>query len=389
MTRAERVRRVINRQEVDYLPSQITFADRTRDREIHKGLGLPADKTIDQHLENHIAFALTKADFPLFFRNDLKLMRELEKEGYCRVDEGNRTVYDSWGMGIQIGSDGFCAVFNPLTEKRTKQFVEKWMPPRIHEACMAATLEERIRLWTPPDPDQKGNYDWMVRDYKALSQEYYVIPSGYFGLYERGYGVIGITQLLEGLAGYPESIETLLDKITDYRIKVARNIVKLGLFDLGHLGDDLGQQHMPFFSIKMFNRFFYPRYKKLWGVFKDAGMKVAMHSCGNVIQFLPELIEIGLDVLEPVQPCMDIHQLKREFGKDLVFWGGIDTQELLPFGSPEEIRAHVHETIHTLGKGGGHIIGPSQEVMKDVPLANIIVLLKTIVEERVKVLKTS
>ena len=89
----------------------------------------------------------------------------------------------------------------------------------------------------------------MVRDYKALPGDYYVIPSGYFGIYERAYGVIGIAQMLEGMAGYPKVIRELVDKITDYRVAVAENIVKLGLFDIGHMGDDLGQQHMPFFSL--------------------------------------------------------------------------------------------------------------------------------------------
>jgi uroporphyrinogen decarboxylase len=387
VTKEERVRRLFNRQEVDYLPSQITFADRTRDNATHEGLGLPADQTIDEYLENHIAFALTKADHPLFFRNDRKMMHELEKDGWCSFDEEGKICYDSWGMGIQVDSDGFSAVFNPLSEKRSKEFVEKWMPPRIHEACLADTLEERIKLWTPPDPNQEGNYDWMVRDFKTLSGDYFVIPSGYFGLYERAYGVIGIPQMLEGMAGYPSVIEVLLDKITEYRIAVAQNIVKLGLFEVGQMGDDLGQQRMPFFSPTMFKDIFLPRYKELWGVFKKEGMKMVMHSCGNVTVFLPDLIEAGLDVLEPVQPCMDIHELKDEFGKDLIFWGGIDTQELLPFGTPDEIKDHVQETIRTLGRGGGHLIGPSQEVMKDVPLDNIIVLVKTIIEERESVLK--
>jgi uroporphyrinogen decarboxylase len=387
MTREERVRRVINRKEVDYLPSEITFSDRTRDKAIHEALALPADQTLDEYLENHIGYALTKADFPLFFRNDRKMMHELEKDGWCRFDEEGKVVYDSWGMGIQVDSDGFCAVFHPLADKRSKDFVEKWMPPRIHDACMADSLEERIRLWTPPDPDQEGNYDWMVRDFKAQTGDYFVVPSGYFGLYERAYGVISITQMLEGMAGFPTAIGELLDKITDYRITVAENIVKLGFFEMGHMGDDLGQQHMPFFSLKMFRVIFLPRYKRLWKVFKDAGMPIAMHSCGNVTVFLPDLIDIGLNILHPVQPCMDIHQLKKEFGKDLIFWGGIDTQELLPFGTPEEIKAHVVETIRTLGKGGGHIIAPSQEVMRDVPFENIIVLVRTIIEERENVLQ--
>ena len=140
MTKEERVRRVFNRQEVDYLPSQITFADRTRDKAIHEGLSLPADQTIDEYLENHIVFALTKADHPLFFRNDRKLMHELEKDGWCRFDEEGKICYDSWGMGIQVDSDGFSAVFNPLSEKRTKEFVEKHLIPLVRSNLKAPVL---------------------------------------------------------------------------------------------------------------------------------------------------------------------------------------------------------------------------------------------------------
>jgi uroporphyrinogen decarboxylase len=109
---------------------------------------------------------------------------------------------------------------------------------------------------------------------------------------------------------------------------------------------------------------------------------MSMHSCGCITKFLPELIEAGLDVLEPVQPCMDLPFIKKEYGKHLTFWGGIDTQRLLPFGSPEDVRREVGETIRLMGKGGGHIIAPSQEVMKDVPLANIVAMLETILAER-------
>ena len=98
------------------------------------------------------------------------------------------------------------------------------------------------------------------------------------------------------------------------------------------------------------------------------------------------MLAIGLRVFEPVQPCMDLAYLKREFGKDLVFWGGIETQNLLPFGTPEQVKQMARETIRTLGAGGGHIIAPSQEVMNDVPIANVKALVETIVEERQTVL---
>ena len=95
-TKRERVNRTIRREEIDHLPSQITFADRTRDKAIHKALGLPAEVSLDDHIGNHMVISLTKHDYPLFFRNDLPLMRELEAEGCAKVDEENHVVYDSW-----------------------------------------------------------------------------------------------------------------------------------------------------------------------------------------------------------------------------------------------------------------------------------------------------
>ncbi|HJN65037.1 MAG TPA: uroporphyrinogen decarboxylase family protein, partial [Pirellulales bacterium] len=102
--------------------------------------------------------------------------------------------------------------------------------------------------------------------------------------------------------------------------------------------------------------------------------------------FIPDLIDAGLRVLEPVQPCMDLAFLKREYGKDLVFYGGIETQNILPFGTPEQVKQLATETIRTLGKGGGMIIAPSQEVMNDVPIENVKALLETIIQERESVL---
>ena len=383
MTKRERVNKVIKRERVDFLPSQITFSDRTRDEEILKALGLE-NTTLDDYLENHLIISLTKADYPLFFRNDVKLMRELEAEGHCKVDEDAGVVYDSWGMGIKMGSDGFFACFHPLAERLDRKFAERWMPERIWEAVQADTLEDRVRLWTLPDPDHPGNYDWMKRDIDTYGDDYFVFPSGYFGIYERGYGIVSLPFMFENMAGNPALIEELFEKITDYKTEVAKRIVKLD-FDAGHMGDDLGTQVGPFFSPDTFNILLQPMYKKLWSVYKDAGMHMMMHSCGCITKFLPDLIEAGLDVLEPVQPCMDLPFIKKEYGRDLTFWGGIDTQDLLPFGTPEKVRRESAEVIRLLGKGGGHIIAPSQEIMYDVPLENIVALVETIVEEREKV----
>jgi len=381
MTKKQRVYGTVKRQHIDYLPSQITLADRTRDKQLHAALKLPAAQTMDEYLENHIIISLAKQDYPLFFRNDTAMMRGLEKEGFCRVDEAGKVVYDDWGMGIRVGEDGFFCCFHPLENQLTKEFAEKWMPPRIWEAVTAPTLAERIHKWTPPDPDAAGNYEWNKRDIAQFGEEYFLMASGYFGLYERSYGMLSIPTMFETVVTEPALATELIEKITDYKIGVAKNFIRLKL-DTGHVGDDLGTQIGPFVPPKIFSEWLLPQYKRLFKVYKEAGWLMAMHSCGCVTKFLPELIEAGLDILEPVQPCMDLTFIKKEYGKHLTFWGGIDTQQLLPFGSPEDVRREVAKVIHLMGKGGGHIIAPSQEVMKDVPLPNIVALLETIVAER-------
>lgn len=386
LTKRQRVVAAIRRAELDFLPSQITFADRTRDQQIHDALSLPADVSLDDHIQNHMVISLTKHDYPLFYRNDLKLMRELEADGCAKVDEENRLVYDAWGIGIRIGSDGFFIGFHPLQRQQTEQFAEKWMPARIRQAVTAATLEERVRRYTPPDPDQPGIYEWLERDLARQGREWFVFPSGYAGIFERSYALVSIPTLFESMVTQPALVAELFDKVTEYKLGVIRHLVRMD-FDAVHFGDDLGTQVGPFFSPRLFTELLKPCYQRMWSACKEAGKLVMMHSCGNVTSFLPELVELGLDVLEPCQPCNDLAALKEQYGDRLTFWGGIDTQKLLPFGTPDEVRREAARVIRTLGKGGGHIIGPSQEIMKDVPLENVVALIETIIEERAAALR--
>jgi uroporphyrinogen decarboxylase len=212
------------------------------------------------------------------------------------------------------------------------------------------------------------------------------MPSGYFGTYERACGLMSFQEFMTIMALKPKAAHELLDKITEYKVAYAQKVVEMG-FKVAHYGDDLGTQTGAFFSKKMFHEFILPRIKLAWQPFNDAGLPIILHSCGDITNFIPDLLEIGLRVLEPCQTCMDLPYLKREFGKHLIFWGGIETQKL-PLMTPEEVKVMVSESIRLLGKGGGHIIGPSQEVMNDVPLENVVALLETIIEERQTVLET-
>jgi uroporphyrinogen decarboxylase len=386
LTKEERVLRVIQGKEVDYLPSQITLADRTRDKELSEALGLSSPDELDNHLENHLHITLTYNDKSLFYRNDRDEMKRLQELGFSGADWEEKTVYDSWGMGIQVDSDGFFSKFHPLQGKTTDRDAS-FMPPDVNQESIFCTdINEAVEKYTTPDLDRQHNFDDMKKDLAEMSGDFLVMPSGYFGIFERACGLMGFQEFMLNLSLNPKAVHKLLDKITDCRVEYAKKVVEMGL-KVGHLGDDLGTQTGTLFSKETFREFILPRFKRYFDVYNDAGIPIIMHSCGNITDFLPDLIDIGLRVLEPVQPCMDFKFLKKEYGKDLVFWGGIETQNYLPFGTAEQVKEHARETIRTLGKGGGHIIGPSQEVMDDVPLANVQALIETIVEERQRVLE--
>jgi uroporphyrinogen decarboxylase len=384
LTKEERVLRVINRQDVDFLPSQITFSDRTRDKELSAALGLAGAHELDGYLQNHIHIALSLHDKTLFYRNDRAEMNRLKALGFCGACWDRKIVLDAWGMGIQVDSDGFFACFHPLQNRCTPELAEHMPPDVVRSVLFEGDIATAVAGYRVPDINRPHNYDDMAADLKNKSGEFIVLPSGYFGIYERAYALMGFEEFMIAMASEPKVVNQLLDKITAYKVEHAKKVVALGA-RIAHHGDDLGTQIGTLFSRAMFREFILPRLKVAWEPYNKAGLPIVMHSCGNLTDFIPDLLEIGLKVLEPVQTVMDLKYLKREFGKHLVFWGGIETQRL-PFMSPPQVKKMARDAIHTLGKGGGHIIGPSQEIMKDVPLANVIALVETIVEERKNVL---
>jgi len=382
LTKEERVLRVINRQEVDYLPSQIVFADRTRFKDIAKALGLACEDELDEYLENHFYMTFDLHDKTMFFRDDKEEIERLKPLGYANPDWENSVVYNDWGFGYKVGVGSVFVSFHPLQGKTTDHIL-KFMPERIRQAAMEKDAASAVRKYSCPDPNKKGNFTEWENDFKKYSGEFLVWPSGYGGVYERSSGLLGWEEFMTYIAINPALIEELFDKVCEFKIALAKKVVEIG-FKIGHFGEDLGTQTGGFFSEKMFKSLLLPRLKRIFDVYKKAGIPVMMHSCGNIIEYIPDLIDIGLNILEPTQPCMDLKYLKKEFGKDLIFYGGINTQTL-PYLTEEQTKEMVRNTIRILGKGGGYIIAPSQEIMNDVPVSNIKALVETIREERGKV----
>ena len=152
-------------------------------------------------------------------------------------------------------------------------------------------------------------------------------------------------------------------------------------------GDDLGTQIGPWISPKMYREWIKPRHKELFDFIRSkTNAKIFLHSCGSVYDLIPDLIEIGVEALNPVQVTaakMDLKTLKEDFGKDICFWGGgIDTQEIIPNASLEELKDHVKETIDIMAPGGGFIWVPVHNIQSDIPPEKIDAAYQTVLENR-------
>ena len=155
--------------------------------------------------------------------------------------------------------------------------------------------------------------------------------------------------------------------------------------DILWCGDDFGGQQGMLLDPDTWRRIFKPRIRFMFEAFRKAspGIKLAWHSCGSIGPIIPDFIELGLDILNPIQPLargMDPVCLKENFGRDLVFFGGIDVQELLPHGSPAKIRDEVKRRIEILGKDGGYIVAPAHNIQPDTPVENVSALFEAVID---------
>jgi uroporphyrinogen decarboxylase len=164
----------------------------------------------------------------------------------------------------------------------------------------------------------------------------------------------------------------------DYNIKIVEQASKFEI-DGVMFGDDWGQQSGMIMGPKLWRRFLKPRLAKMYKKVKDAGLFVFIHSCGDVTEVFPDLIEIGLDVFNPIQPeVIDVYEIKKKYGDKLSFFGGISTQKLLPYGTPDDVKREVRKFAKEIGNNGGYIIAPAHATPGDVPVENIIALIEAV-----------
>jgi len=229
-----------------------------------------------------------------------------------------------------------------------------------------------LSTYCPPDPDRPELYEEAARLIANHHSEYWIVGVTVTTIFETAWALRGLERMLMDFVEAPDLADYLLDIPFCYHLRAAKRLVEMGV-DMIWTGDDVGAQHGMLISPRTWRRFFKPRMAEFIATLKriNPQLKVAYHSDGNIEPILPDLIEIGLDVLNPVQPAsMDPAKLKRQYGDKLCFWGTIDEQHTLPFGSPREVRAEVEQRLATVGAGGGLILAPTHHVQLDTPLEN-------------------
>jgi len=279
--------------------------------------------------------------------------------GYIPIDE--QTSIDEWGVGWKGG--------------RHLHYVEILHP-------MQNLTAEEIRAYPFPDLDKEYRYkdvgDKVAEIHNAGRAAAYFAGS----IFETAWYMRSIEQLFLDIMTERSVSDFLLDRITDIIAASARHLAQADL-DLLILGDDIAMQTGMLMSMQMWRENLKPRLMRVIRAAKEVNphMQIFYHSDGNVWDAIPDLIEAGVDVLNPVQPeCMDPAAVKREFGDRLSFFGTISVQRTMPSGTPDDVRAEVKLRMETIGQNGGLLLAPSHVLQPDTPWENIVAFFDAIEE---------
>jgi len=238
--------------------------------------------------------------------------------------------------------------------------------------------EKSLDEYEFPDPSAPGRLEDLEEAIKMYRGEFAIIAGIGFSLWERAWTLHGFHQSLIDFYHNPKFMERLLDRIVDFDVEMAKIIVEHEI-DAFRLGDDYAGQKDLLFSPEVWRKFIKPRLKKITNIARNRGLPVILHSCGNVIQIMKDLSEAGIDVINPVQPkAMNPAELKLRFGNLFCFYGTMDLQHTLPFGTAEDVKNEVSERMRTVGAGGGLILAPAHTVPPDVPVQNLVSLSRAV-----------
>lgn len=247
----------------------------------------------------------------------------------------------------------------------------------IGVVCNRMVTPENLEEYVFPDPADPARY----ADYGSFLEQHrdqFVVVSHGFSLFERAWTLAGMETVLIHMVDNEVFLHRLLDRILEFNLRVVDEVCTYPI-DAVMFGDDWGQQTGLIMGPELWRKFIKPRVRQMYSRAKEHGKYVFIHSCGKVDGIFPDLIECGLDVFNPFQPeVMDVWDVKRQYGKYLTFFGGISTQRLLPYGTPEEVRTEVTRLLKGVGRGGGYIAAPAHSIPGDARPENVAAMIEVL-----------
>jgi len=228
---------------------------------------------------------------------------------------------------------------------------------------------QKVKL---PNPRAAGRFDKARTVIQENGDDYYILGMVFFTLFERLWSLRGFHNALTDPYLHQDQFIELRKRIMEYDLGMIEEWLKLGVDGI-FIGDDWGTQQGLMIHPRDWRVYYKPCYQEIFRAIHEGGAHVWMHSCGNIREIIRDLVDLGLDVLNPVQPhAMDLNELGREFGGKICFYGGIDSQRTLPCGSPSDVALEIEHLVDTLGRSDGGYIGcSSTSLLPDVPLDNV------------------
>lgn len=378
MTPRERVLAAINHEEPDRVPVVIGVSNATGIKmKPYRGIKeLIGVKAPDDYIYDwpELGTALIDEDTMRRLRSDVRGVLDLEPETvrqWNKERDPHSDYVDSWGSGqTEIGPDDWYPNVHPLPDATTPADLDAYddWPDMSDPTRVAHVREAASRL-------AKEN------QYAILATPWLLFP------FERAHAMQGMDVFLLNMIEHPDFARVLLQRIGDY----CKQLMGYFLQELGDnvdiikIGDDLGTQKSLMISPRMYRNFLKPVHADLIGFIKErTSAKVFFHSDGDVAPLIDDFIEIGVDILNPIQTnagsMSDLAMLKKRFGNNIAFCGGIDTDRVLPLGSVDDVRQEVKRVMQTLGPGGGYMVGAVHTVMNDVPPENVLAMVDAVEE---------
>jgi len=358
MTSKERLQLAFDYEEPDRVPMQVSFVPEVLQK-------LKSKYKVKKESSNLSAGVVSNIDYDIdiYLGHDMLILNVGMGSGYYREFEPGKDTYTTeWGITWKK---------MPYQTKFGHGYYTEMVGFPLAE-------DDAIDSYIPPNPEDE-DISFVDDVVKVYGKDYYICGDLSCSVLE-AFRYLRGPKAFEDLLVNKEIAHKIMDMTVDYHLKLGYKLIEKGV-DMIWLADDVGSEHSMLISPEVFREFMKPRLSHMIGEFKkkNKNIKAAWHSDGCILPILDDLVEIGLDVLNPIQPeSMNPTYIKKRYGNNLCLWGTVSTQHTLPYGKPKDVENEVIDRIRNCAPGGGFLIAPTHNIQLDVPEENLFAFYNTI-----------